>query len=467
MFRFRSLGALVAVAALALAGVSCSDEPIAPNGQAELDAPSFSLAGSGNSYVLRAGRWGASQTKAVERAGGTLTWSMAEGVGIAESNDAGFLGRVLASGAFTDGAQDIVVDWQPNVHEVQFQQAVITPGDEYFYPLQWNMVAMEAPAAWAAGCTGNGVRIAVLDGGLPSTHEDIAPNLDVAASASFVPGTNFDDDTGLFRHAGHVAGIAAAPDNGVGVIGVAPEATIIGVKVLHDGSGSFGQIIQGIEYASRSLSMGGAGADIINMSLSGVIQKAGGAGPLVAALNTAVNTATRRGTLVVSSAGNNGFNFDQSWSFTITPAESGNGIAISATGPFGFGFGATDFTRFASYSNSGSSLVHVAGPGGDFAWPGNEICTVGPVTQYCWVLDMVMSVYGQSGSTHYYGWAAGTSMSAPAAAGVAALIKQRYPMISVGALKNKLANTADDLGKPGKDDLYGRGFVNARRACTE
>lgn len=464
MFRFRTLGALAAVSALALAGVSCSDEPIAPNGQAELDSPSFSLAASGNRYVLRADTWGSLQTQAVEQAGGTLTWSMAEGVGIAESGDAGFLGRALASGAFVDGAQDIVVDWQPNVHEVQLQQAVITPGDETFYFLQWNMIAMEAPAAWAAGCTGDGVRIAVLDGGLPSGHLDIAPNLDVAASASFVPGTNFDDDLTTFRHAGHVAGIAAAPDNGVGVIGVAPEATIIGVKVLHGGGGSFGQVIQGIEYASRSLSMGGAGADIINMSLSGVFPKAGGNGPLVAALNTAVNTATRRGTLVVSSAGNNGFNFDQSQSFTITPAESGNGIAISATGPLGWAYGATNYTRFASYSNSGSSLVHVAGPGGDFAYPGNENCTVGFVTVPCWVFDMVMSVHS---GTSTYGWAAGTSMSAPAAAGVAALIKQRYPMISVGALKNKLASTADDLGKPGKDDMYGRGFINARRACME
>jgi subtilisin family serine protease len=442
---------------------------VAPTGQTELASPIFSVAGSGNSYVLLAGKWGAKQTRAVEQAGGTVTFS-GDGIGIASSDDADFLGRALASGAFSDGARDTIVQWQPPVQAVQLEQSTITPGDEFFYPLQWNMGAIEAPAAWGAGCTGNGVRIAVLDGGLPSAHEDIAPNLDVAASASFVPGFNYDDDTGLFRHAGHVAGIAAAPDNGEGVIGVAPEATIIGVKVLHDGEGPFGQIIQGIEYASRSLSAGGAGADIINMSLSGIFPKAdtaGGNGPLVAAVNKVVNTASRRGVLVISSAGNNGFNFDQSGPFTISPAESGNGIAISATGPFGWAQGATDFTRFASYSNSGNSLVHVAGPGGDFALPGNDVCTVGPVTQLCWVLDMVMSVYGETGGNHYYGWAAGTSQSAPAAAGVAALIKQRYPNISVGAWKNKLANTADDLGKPGNDTQYGRGFINARRACTE
>jgi subtilisin family serine protease len=58
-------------------------------------------------------------------------------------------------------------------------------------------------------------------------------------------------------------------------------------------------------------------------------------------------------------------------------------------------------------------------------------------------------------------------MAAPAAAAVAAIIKQRFPGISVGALKNKLAQTADDEGKKGHDAFYGRGFVNARRAATE
>jgi subtilisin family serine protease len=58
-------------------------------------------------------------------------------------------------------------------------------------------------------------------------------------------------------------------------------------------------------------------------------------------------------------------------------------------------------------------------------------------------------------------------MAAPAASGVAALIKQRFPNISVGALKNRLAQSADDEGADGHDPFYGRGFVNARRAVTE
>jgi subtilisin family serine protease len=416
-------------------------------------------------YILTAGKWGKQQNTAAIMAGGTVTFSHGEtGVGIVVSSVPDFLEKALASHAFTDGAEDMLIQWQPPTEVVKFDDAAVTPGDETFFSLQWHLDAIEAPAAWNAGFTGKGVRIAVLDGGMPAGHIDIAPNLDFAASASFVPGFNFDEDTGVFRHAGHVAGIAAAPDNGMGTIGVAPEATIIGVKVLHDGGGYFSWIMQGIEYASRSLAEGGAGADIINMSLRGIFCKNHGGGPLVAALNKIINTATKRGVLVISAAGNDGFNFDQSWDCIVIPAESGNGIAISATGPVGWALGSTNFRRPASYTNYGNSLVHVAAPGGDNVLPGDDVCTVGIVTHYCWVFDMVFSVYG---GTNLYGWVDGTSMATPVVAGVAALIKQRFPNISVGAWKNMLANSADDEGKPGHDPFYGRGFVNALRAVIE
>ncbi len=416
-------------------------------------------------YILTAGKWGKQQDTAAIMAGGTVVFSHGEtGIGIVVSSVPDFLERALASHAFIEGAEDMRIEWQPPIEVVKFDEADVTPGDETFFFLQWHLDAIEAPAAWDAGFTGNGVRIAVLDGGMPSGHIDIAPNLDVAASDSFVPGFNFDEDTNDFRHAGHVAAIAAAPDNGLGTIGVAPEATIIGIKVLDEGSGNFGWIIQGIEYASRPLAEGGAGADIINMSLRGIFCKYLGAGPLVAALNKIIDTAARRGVLVISAAGNDGFNFDQSWDCIVAPAESGNGIAISATGPVGWALGNTNFRRPAHYTNHGNSLVHVAAPGGDWVLPGNDLCTMGSITRPCWVFDMVFSVYG---GISWYTWAAGTSMATPVASGVAALIKQRFPNISVGEWKNKLANSADDEGKPGHDPFYGRGFVNALRAVIE
>jgi subtilisin family serine protease len=429
--------------------------------------------------VLTAGNWKAKQTAAVEQAGGTVTFSHEQsGIGIATSSNPDFLATVLADNAFTGAAEDEMVQWQPPANEVMLDEDAVTPGDETFINLQWNIQAIEASGAWDAGFTGQGVRVAILDGGIYNAHQDLDANIDVTASTSFVPGQPYNSDTGTFWHGTHVAGIVAAEDNGIGTIGVAPEATIIGVKVLHSGSGAFSWVISGILYAGTPLSEGGAGADIINMSLGATFERGGGntgAGLLVAALNKAVNYAGKNA-LVISSAGNGGLDLDHSGSIITVPAESGSGIAISATGPVGYAVGwpngATNFRRPASYTNYGSSVIWVAAPGGDFVLPGSSICSIprvtpGPsVTNFCWVFDLVLST-ARGTTTASYAFAAGTSMAAPAAAGVAALIKERFPGISVGALKNRLANSADDEGANGHDPFYGRGFVNARRACTE
>jgi lantibiotic leader peptide-processing serine protease len=430
---------------------------------------------AGRGYVVSASQWGPVQDAAVRAAGGTVTFGHeGTGLGIVESDAPDFAVRLLASGVVSRVDEDMMVQWQAPVQSVELDESAVTPNDETFYPfVQWAPQAVEAPAAWAKGYTGKGVRVAIIDGGIHSTHADLVANLDVAASRSFVPGFAFNQDTGTFWHGTHVAGIVAAADNGIGTLGIAPEATIVGAKALHNGSGAFGWVISAILYSATPLAEGGGGADIINMSLGALFERGGGntgAGPLVAALNKAVNYADRHGVLVVSSAGNNALDLDHSGSYITVPAQSGSGIAVSATGPMGFGYSATNFRRFASYSNWGNSVVTVAGPGGDFAYPGNELCTkarvpAGSVTTACWVFDMVLSTSrGAAASTTSYSWAAGTSMAAPAVSAVAALIKQRHPGISLGALKTKLQQSADDEGKKGNDPYYGKGFVNAANA---
>lgn len=439
-------------------------------------------------YVLTAGAWGAAQDAAVMKAGGEVAFShAAAGIGTARSGNPDFLKRALASKAFTGGAKDVTIRWQPPTREGGAIEAAVTPGDETFINLQWNIRAVEAEAAWAAGYTGLGVRVAVVDGGIYDSHIDLSGRVDIAASRSFIPGTNFNEDTGTSWHGTHVAGIIAASDNGIGTIGIAPEATIIGVKALHNGSGPFSAIIQGILYAATPLAEGGAGARVINLSIGGSFPRGGGntgIGLLCAAVNKAVNYAGQRA-LVVCSAGNGALDLDHPvvidgvryTNLAVLPAMSGSGIAVSATGPLGYAVnypgGATNFRRIASYTNSGNSLVWLAAPGGDYMWPDNSLCAVprvpsGSVIQYCWVFDMVFStVRGSGSSISTYGWMAGTSMAAPAVAAVAALVLQRYPAISVEGLKDLLARTADDEGKPGNDPYYGKGFVNARRAVTE
>jgi subtilisin family serine protease len=87
----------------------------------------------------------------------------------------------------------------------------------------------------------------------------------------------------------------------------------------------------------------------------------------------------------------------------------------------------------------------------------------GTVTTACWVFDMVMAPCRGTSNGNYC-WAAGTSMASPAVAGVAALIIGRYGRMDPAQLEARLRQSADDLGKPGNDDFYGRGRVNAARA---
>jgi subtilisin family serine protease len=426
-------------------------------------------------YVVSAESWGPAQAAAVVAAGGAVVFGHGDtGVALVRSAAPDFLARMRASGVVASAEPDRLVQWQ-QPRPVQTVKADFTNpanNDRFFNHVQWAPQAIDAPAAWAEGCTGEGVRVAILDGGIWSPHPDLAPNLDVALSVSFVPGQPYDTDVGTFWHGTHVAGIVAAIDSpedvNSGVIGIAPRATIIGVKVLHDGSGEFGGVIAGILYAATPRAEGGAGADIINMSLGAVFARNDeGAKELIKAMNKAVKFASRRGVLVISAAGNEGLDLDHAGKLVAVPAESKSGLAVSATGPEGFALGETNFERIASYTNYGHSVINVAAPGGDFTLPGEDVCalptTNGPPTSIpCWAFDMVVST-----NVGGWAWAAGTSMAAPAASAVAAIIKQSHPGITLQQLKTALQRSATDEGKRGTDAFYGKGWVNALQACRQ
>ncbi len=380
-----------------------------------------------------------------------------------------------------DVVQDAKLNFIPGEKNFEFTEDYENPpysgDDDIRFDLQWGHDAVDAIEAWNAGYRGNGVRVAVLDSGFDLDHPDLAPNIDFASSASFVTGEGLGYALpDVFSHGSHTAGTVAAADNGFGTIGVAPEAELVLVKVLTDaGSGAFSWIIGGIYHAAME------DADIITMSIGANIPRHGyiddngtpddptddyrvNAAQLQSiflGLSRAANFAYQNGSLLIASAGNEAIDGDHNADLIHLPSGIQNILSISATAPIGW---ATDplnaFLSYpASYTNYGQSTIDLAAPGGDTQYPGNESCLIGGLLRPCWVFDLVFS----TGNNGWY-WSAGTSMAAPHAAGVAAIVKGANPNLSPAQLENILKRSAVDLGKPGNDDYYGAGLVNAYNA---
>jgi subtilisin family serine protease len=253
------------------------------------------------------------------------------------------------------------------------------------------------------------------------------------------------------------------------------------VKSLHSGSGAFEWILEGILYAATPQSKGGAGAQIINMSLGATINyrdnwQDKAFRDLFRELQKTYDRATRYAyqneVTVIAAAGNGGNDFDNSKEIFQLPAENQHVLSISSTGPTGWVFGNTNFSQPAYYTDHGKSLVDFAAPGGTVGLAvvdGNfSTCTLVGTnrtsTNICAIFDQVFSTV-RGNSNGNYNWAQGTSMASPAAAGVVALMMQANGgNMSPAQVSSRLRQSSTDLGKPGNDEFYGHGFVNAAKA---
>lgn len=317
---------------------------------------------------------------------------------------------------------------------------------------QWGITNVRAPAAWAT-TRGAGVTVAVVDTGADFNHPDLAPNLVAVPGSNIIKNTAYtcpfqkagkkarsssaiaQDDN---EHGTHVSGtVAAVTNNGMGVAGVAPGAKVMPVKVLDaSGSGSDGDVARGICFAADK------GAKIINLSL--------GFDPvasiIVAGLGNdtddAVAYAYSKGAAVIIAAGN------ESFPACDFPASLTKALCV----------GATDRNDIKSwYSNFGTN-VGVVAPGG----LGSVFCED---DEDIWSTMLAGSALdcGDNG----YETLAGTSMASPHAAAVAALIASKYGASATpNFIYSKLKSSADDLGTPGPDPVYGYGRVNAARAVS-
>lgn len=278
--------------------------------------------------------------------------------------------------------------------------------------LPWGIDRINAELVWHGGNTADPIKVGVIDTGISKSHPDLKTNIKGGVNI-INPLKSWDDDNG---HGSHVAGIIAALNNSVGVVGTGPASDLYAVKVLdRNGSGFLSNVISGIQWSVAH------GMKVVNMSLGTSFD--------IQSMRDAVKAAHDAGVVVVAAAGNSGGS-------VIFPAAYPEAIAVSAT---------DQNNQLASFSSRGPEI--------DLAAPGVNILSTYKGTNYA-----ILS---------------GTSMATPHVTGSAALVLNTpvgvYDANGNGAwdpgeVQKKLEDRATDLGSAGFDNLYGYGLVNAFNA---
>lgn len=280
---------------------------------------------------------------------------------------------------------------------------------------QWHLKTLNVAGAWTYS-SGEGVTVAVIDSGVDAGHVDLQGQ--VLKGLDLVDPEG-DGDTDLVGHGTTVSAIIAGRgDDDSGVVGIAPKAKILPVRVL-DRENRYDDamiVARGVRWAVDN------GARVINLSLGG-----NGSSPALAA---ALDYAFAKDVVVVACTGN-------------VSASSSSGVWYPAREP---------------------GVIAVAGmeKDGNALWSGSitgkETVVTAPATQ----LVGARPDSSQDGYWHVQG----TSFAAPMVSGTAALIRSRWPTMSAAEVVNRIIKTAHDRGAQGRDSQYGYGMIDPAGALT-
>lgn len=286
---------------------------------------------------------------------------------------------------------------------------------------KWGLEKIGSKQVNQSGNSGKGVVVAVIDTGVNYLHNELKGR--VINGRDFA--NNDDDSMDDNGHGTHCAGTVAGT-----TFGVAPEATILAVKVMaKNGGGTWGNIASGVQYVAE-FNQNGQTVDIVSMSL-------GGPSPIKQVLRDAFDNALALGIRFAVAAGNSGH-----YKSTIdAPGDQKDVVTV----------GATNFRNWIAPFSSRGPVIKYGEPyiKPDIVAPGVDI-------KSCWI--------GGEDATRTI---SGTSMATPHVAGAMALLLYFQPKTKQNALLKALELTAQDLGDSGKDNNFGSGLIHIPRALAK
>ncbi len=443
-------------------------------------APAAVASGESTRYlvVLDESAAPSAATSLVTMAGGTVTSDLSSQIGvlIVDAVNPAFAEVLRGSALVDEVGEDYRWKGLPDADQEQTFSGP-PPGDQPeetadpLEALQWDMQQIRTDMAHAKQAGRRAVDVGILDSGIDGRHPDFVvdgqgSNVDCARGRDFVvangPGVgNPDPCTDNQFHGTHVSGTVGAQANGIGIVGVAPNVTLVPVKVCDTTGYCYASsVVDGITYA------GDAQLDVINMSFfvddnefqestefkcsSDPVQRA-----FRQAVERAIQYARNQGVTPVAALGNSDTDLAHpeeeqgvSNECEVVPAETQGVIGTASLGRR---------SEKARYSNYGTGATDVAAPGGNG--------TTGDCSR------TVLSTF-PAGT---YGCIQGTSMASPHAAGVAALIVSQFGTLgSDGDVKLSptrvealLQGSAVDIGLSGYDECFGNGRIDALRAVTK